>query len=99
MQKENDHLEFVQGIHFEFINFLKNNGTKYLLVSDDSYADFCNSQEFVVFAIAGRHRGVSTLYIKHKLFHQSKLRMDVELQNSQIVFFLVIFGMCVNSLH
>ena len=28
MQKETDNIEFVQGVHFEFINSLKNNGTK-----------------------------------------------------------------------
>ena len=28
----------------------------------------------------GRHRGLSTIYIKHNLFHQSKLGRDVELQ-------------------
>ena len=33
MQKETDNLEFFQGEHFEFINSLKNNGTKYLLIS------------------------------------------------------------------
>ena len=38
MQKEVDILEFDQGVHFEFINSLKNNGTKYLHVFDDSYA-------------------------------------------------------------
>ena len=32
MQKENDNLEFVQGVHFELINSLKNDGTKYLLI-------------------------------------------------------------------
>ena len=36
-------------------------------------------------AIAGRHRRISTIYIKHNLFHQSKLRGDVELQNTHIV--------------
>ena len=35
MQKEIDNLEFVQGVHFEFINSLKNNGTQYLLIFDD----------------------------------------------------------------
>ena len=39
MQKEIDNLEFVQGVHFEFINALKNNGTKYLLIFDDSCAE------------------------------------------------------------
>ena len=68
MQKEIDNLEFVQGVHFEFINSLKNNGTRYLLFFDDSYAKISNSKEFV--DIAGRHRGFSTIYIKHNLFHQ-----------------------------
>ena len=36
---------------------------------------------------AGRHRGFSTRYIKHNLFHQSKLGRDVELQNTHILLF------------
>ena len=47
MQREIDNLEFVQGVHFEFINSLKNNGTKYLLIFDDSCAGICISKEFV----------------------------------------------------
>ena len=87
MQKDIDILEFVQGVHFQFINSLKNNGTKYLLIFVDSCAEICNSKEFVHFATAGRHRGSSTIYIKHNLFQQSKLRRDVELQNTHIVLF------------
>ena len=87
MQKENDNLEFVQGVHFEFINSLQNNGSKYLLIFDDSCAEICNSEEFVDIATAGRHRGLSTIYIKHNLFHQRKLGRDVELQNTHIFLF------------
>ena len=43
MQKGIDILDFVQGVQFEFINCLKNNGTKYLSF-DDSCADICNSK-------------------------------------------------------
>ena len=56
MQKDIDNLEFVQGGHFEFIDSLKNNGTKYLLIFDDSCAEICNAKEFVEIATAGRHR-------------------------------------------
>ena len=87
MQKEIDNPEFVQGVHLEIINSLKNNGTKYLLNFDDSCAGICNSKEFVDIATAGRHRGFSTIYIKHNLFHQIKLGRDVELQNKHIVLF------------
>ena len=36
-------------------------------------------------ATTGRHRGLSTIYIKHNFFHQSKQGRDVELQNTHIV--------------
>ena len=87
MQKEIENLEFVQGVNFEFIDSLKNNGTKYLFISDDSCVEICNSKAFVDIATAERRRGLSTIYIKHNLFHQSKLGRDVELQNTHIVLF------------
>ena len=58
-----------------------------MLIFDDSCEEICNSKAFVDIATAGRHRGLSTIYIKHNLFHQSKLRRDVELQNTHIVLF------------
>ena len=87
MQKEIENLEFVQGVNFEFIDSLKNNGTKYLLLFDDSCEEICYSKAFVDIATAGRHRGLSTIYIRHNFFHQSKLGRDVELQNTHIVLF------------
>ena len=79
MQKEIENLEFVDS--------LKNNDTKYLLIFDDSCEEICKSKAFVDIATAGRHRGLSTIYTKHNLFHQSKLGRDVELQNTHIVLF------------
>ena len=87
MQKKIESLEFVRGLNLEFIDSLKNNGTKYLLIFDDSCEEICNSKAFVDIATAGRHRGLSTIYIKHNLFHQRKLGRDVELQNTHIVLF------------
>ena len=87
MQKEIENLQFVRGVSFEFVDLLKNNGTKYLLIFDDSCEEICNSKAFVDIATAGRHRGLSTIYIKHNPSQQSKLGRDVELQNTHIVFF------------
>ena len=98
MQKEIDNLEFVQGVHFELINSLKNNGTKYLLIFDDSCAEICNSMEIADIATASRHRGFSTIYIKQNLFHQSKLGRDVELQ-THTLFFSSHREMCIKLLH
>ena len=87
MQKEIENLEFVRGVIFEFIDSLKNNGTKYLLFIDDSCEEICNSKAFVDIATSGRQRGLNTIYIKHNLSHQSKLWKDVELQNTHIALF------------
>ena len=87
VQKEIENLEFVRGVNFEFIDSLKINGTKYLLKFDDSCEEICNSKAFIDIATPGRHRGLSTIYIKHNFFHQSKVGRNVELQNTHIVLF------------
>ena len=58
-----------------------------MLTFDDSCEEICNSKAFVDLATAGRHRGLSTIYFKNNLFHQSKLGRYVELQNTHIVLF------------
>ena len=85
MQIAIDNIEFVQCVHSEFINSLKNNGTKCLLIFDDSYADICNSREILDLATAGRLCGFCTKLIKHFLFHQNKLGRGVEQQNTHIL--------------
>ena len=87
MQKETENLEYVQGVNFNFIDFLENNGINYSLNYDDSSQEICASTEFEKIAVAGRHRGLDTIYIKHNLFHKSKLGRDIELQNKHIVLF------------
>ena len=78
----------MRGENFEFYDSLKNNGTKnLLLVFDNSCEKICKSKAFVDIAIAGRHRGLSKIYIKHNLSHQRKPGRDVELQNTHIVLF------------
>ena len=77
----------MQGVSFVFFDSLKNNGTMYLLLFDDSCEEICNSKAFVDIATAGRQRGLSTIYFKHNLFHQSKLGRDVELQRTPLVHF------------
>jgi hypothetical protein len=87
MTKNVKNIEFIQGVNFEMIEALPNNGTNYLLIFDDSCEEISNSKQFVKIATAGRHRGLNTIYIKHNLFHKSKLGRDVELQNTHIVLF------------
>ena len=90
MSKNIKNIHFIQGVDFEFIQSLPINGTKYLLIVDDSCEEISSSKDFVKIATAGRHKGLSTIYIKHNLFHQihqSRLGRDIELQNTHIVLF------------
>ena len=77
----------MKGVNFEFIHSIKNKGTKYLLISDKSCDEICNSKASVDIATAEIHRGLSTIYINTQPSHQSKLGRDVELQNTHIVLF------------
>ena len=58
-----------------------------MLFFDDSFEEIFNSKALADIATAGRHRGLSAVYIKHYLFHQNKLGREVELQNTRIVLF------------
>ena len=69
IQKEIENLKFVRGVDFEFIDSLKTNGTKYLLILDESCEEICNSKALVEIATARRHWSVTTIYIKHNIFH------------------------------
>ena len=80
LQKKNENCEFVRGVNFEFTDSLKNNGTKSMLIFDNCCDEIFNSEVLVDIATTGRHRGLSTIYNRHNLFHQSKLGRDVELQ-------------------
>ena len=87
LQREIEKRVFVKEVNFEFIDSLRNNGEKYLLLFDDSCKENCNSKAFIDIATAGSHRGLSTTYIKHNFFLQSELGREVELQNTHIIVF------------
>ena len=77
----------IQGVDFDLIEKLSITELSICLYLIYSCREITNSKQFVKFATAVRHRGLNTIYIKHNLFHQSKLGRDVELQNTHIVLF------------
>ena len=77
MKKEIQDIHFVEGVNFELVQSLKNDGTKYLLIFDDSCSEVCSSDFFEKIATGGRHLGFSAIYIKHNLFNQSKKRGEI----------------------
>ena len=53
--------------------------------------------QFVKNSNAGRHKRSDTIYIKHNLFQQSKLGIDVELRNTQLVLFMAVRDVLTNQ--
>ena len=87
MQKKIQNLDSLQGVNFEFLDSLKNNGRENLLVSDASPEEIFHSKSVFDIATARRHRRLTTIYIKLNLFQQSKLGRNVELKNMHTVHF------------
>ena len=63
MSKIIKHIEFVQGVDFELIQNLPNNGTKYLLIFDDSCEEIYSSKKFVKRATAGKEFDKNLLFL------------------------------------
>ena len=70
MQTTIENLEMLQSVNFDFIDSLKNNGTKQFLYFDCSCREKCNSKFFVDFATAGKYHGSSINYINKTCFIQ-----------------------------
>ena len=69
MQRKN--LKFIQGVDFDLIENLPNNGTKYLLIFDDSCEKISNSKTICKNSHCWETQVTDTIYIKLTLFHQS----------------------------
>lgn len=87
MQKQIKNIEFISCIDFELVENLPIDGTKYLLIFDDSCEEISRSKQFEKIATAGRHKNLHCIYIKHNLFHKSPIGRDAELQNTHLILF------------
>ena len=85
MQQEIEYLVFVQGVIFEFIDSLKTTVQSTCQFLTSLVKRFAVQKPLLTLPQLGKHRGLSTIYIKHNLFHKSKVGRDVELQNTHIV--------------
>ena len=76
-------VKFMKFNGFESLRNLEN----VLLVFDDSCENIYDDKEFVRLATAGRHRGVDVIFVKHKLFQQSRCSRTIDLNTSHIILF------------
>ena len=75
--------EFVLCLDFNMIKKLQD----CLLVLNDSCEATYQEKEFVKLAVAGRHKKVHCIFVKHKFFHQSNWSPTIELNTTQFILF------------
>ena len=75
-------IDFVPCFNFEMIKKLEN----CLLVFDDSCEEIYREREFVKIAVAGRHKTIHCIFVKHNLFHQSKWSRTIDFNTTHVLF-------------
>ncbi len=76
-------IEFVPVVDFDFIETLRDS----LLIFDDSCAEIYQEQRFANLVTAAWHRNSGVIYVKQKLYHQSKFSKTIDLNATHIILF------------
>ena len=79
-------VEFVHGLEW---NYLQKAGAqkRILLVLDDLLDEAARSKEFLAVVVAGRHRNVHFMVLRHNLFQQTKNLKTIDLNVTQLILF------------
>ena len=83
-------VEFVQGLDWNALERAEALKKRIILVLDDLFDEAASSKEFlaiVIAVIAGRHRNVHLMVLRHNLYQQSKNSKTIDLNVTQIILF------------
>ena len=86
-QTKNVDLEFVQGLEWSQLERSEALKKRTLIIIDDLYEEAAQSKEFLDLVIAGRHRNVHLMVLRHNLFQQTKHSKTIDLNLTQIILF------------
>lgn len=80
-------VEFVQGLEWNALERAEALKKRILLIVDDLFDEAALSKEFLGVVIAGRHRNVHLMILRHNLYQQSKHSKTIDLNVTQIILF------------
>ena len=80
-------IEFHQGLNWSAVEKCEARKLRTLVVIDDLYQQACEDEYFLNLVIAGRHRNIHLIALKHNLFQQSKHSKTIELKFTQMILF------------
>ena len=78
-------IEFIQGIEWNFLQKAEAQKKRILLVLDDLFDEAAQSKDFLALVIAGRHRNVHLMALRHNIFQRTKNSKTIDLNVTQIV--------------
>ena len=80
-------IDFFQGLEWEAVERTEALKQRTLVVIDDLYDEATQTKEFLDLVIAGRHRNVHLMVLRHNLFQQSKNSKTIDLNVTQMILF------------
>ena len=80
-------IEFIQGLEWNFLQKTETEKKRILLVLDDLFDEAAQSKHFLALVVAGRHRNVHLMVLRHNLFQRTKNSKTIDLNVTQIVLF------------
>ena len=80
-------LDLVQGLEWNAVERSEALKQRTLVVIDDLYDEAAQSKEFLDLVIAGRHKNVHLMVLRHNLFQQCKNSKTIDLNVTQMILF------------
>ena len=80
-------LELVQGLEWNVLERSEALKQRTLVVIDDLYDEAAQTKEFLDLVIAGRHKNVHLMVLRHNLYQQSKNAKTIDLNVTQMILF------------
>ena len=85
-QSKHVDIEFIQSLEWNFMQKAEAQ-KRILLVLDDLFDEAAQSKDFLTLVVAGRHRNVHLMVLRHKSFQRTKNSKAIDLNVTQIILF------------
>ena len=80
-------IEFHQGLQWSAVDKCEAQKMRTLVVIDDLYQDACEDKAFLSLVVAGRHRNIHLMILKHNLYQPAKNSKTIDLNVTQMILF------------
>ena len=77
-QSKNVDIDFIQGLERKFLQKTEAQKKRILLELDDLFNEAAQSKDFLALVVAGRHRNVHLMVLRHNLFQQTKTSKTID---------------------